>query len=155
MPVAHSNPPTLPKPPGGMYSHVVRVPAGELLFIAGQIARDAEGRLIGGDDPIAQYRQVWANIGRALASVGLTHDHLVKTTTYVVGESNVPLIRTVRQELSPERPPTSTMIVVAALGIPGTLVEVESIAAFPARRKPAAKKKSAVKSKRTQRKTRR
>lgn len=131
MSMVHLNPPTLPQPPGGSYSHLVRVPAGELLFIAGQIARDVEGRLLGAGDPVAQYRQVWANIGRALAAVGLTHDHLVKTTTYVVGEANVPLIRAIRQELSPTLPPTSTMVVVAALGIAGSLVEVESIAVFP------------------------
>ena len=146
MSVEHLNPQSLPKPPSGMYSHLVRVKAGELLFIAGQVARDSEGKLIGEGDAVAQYRQVWANIGRALAAVGLRHEHLVKTTTYVVGEANIPAIRAVRQELAPPLPPTSTMIVVSALGISGTLVEVESIAAFPVgvRKKTAAKRRSAV-----------
>jgi enamine deaminase RidA (YjgF/YER057c/UK114 family) len=44
-----SNPDTLPKP-AGVYSHVARVSAGELLFIAGQVAVDGTGIVVGADD---------------------------------------------------------------------------------------------------------
>jgi enamine deaminase RidA (YjgF/YER057c/UK114 family) len=125
------NPPTLSLPPGAMYSQAVRVRAGETLYISGQVARDAAGKLVGEGDVVAQYRQVWNNIGFALAAVGLRHEHLVKTTTYVVGEANIPPIRAVRKELAPANAPTSTMLVVPALAIPGALVEIEAIAAFP------------------------
>jgi len=137
------NPKTLSAPPGGMYSHVVRVRAGEQLFISGQVARDQLGKLVGEGDVVAQYRQVWANVGFALAAVGLRHEHLVKTNTYVVGETNIPAIRAVRKELAPPRAPTSTMLVVPALAIAGALVEVEGVAVFPekARKKPARKKR--------------
>lgn len=118
-----------------MYSQAVRVRAGETLYISGQVARDAAGNLVGQGDVVAQYRQVWNNVGIALAAVGLRHEHLVKTTTYVVGEANVPAIRAVRKELAPARAPTSTMLVVPALAIPGALVEVEGIAVFPEKSK--------------------
>jgi enamine deaminase RidA (YjgF/YER057c/UK114 family) len=114
-----------------MYSQAVRVRAGETLYISGQVARDPAGKLVGEGDVVAQYRQVWNNIGFALAAVGLRHEHLVKTTTYVVGEANVPPIRAIRKELAPAKAPTSTMLVVPALAIPGALVEIEAVAAFP------------------------
>jgi enamine deaminase RidA (YjgF/YER057c/UK114 family) len=125
------NPSTLSAPPGAMYSQAVRVRAGETLYISGQVARDPAGKLVGEGDVVAQYRQVWNNIGFALAAVGLRHEHLVKTTTYVVGEANIPPIRAIRKELAPAKAPTSTMLVVPALAIPGALVEIEAVAAFP------------------------
>jgi enamine deaminase RidA (YjgF/YER057c/UK114 family) len=125
------NPPGLSAPPGAMYSQAVRVRAAETLYISGQVARDQAGNLVGLGDVVAQYRQVWNNIGIALAAVGLRHEHLVKTTTYVVGEDNVPAIRAARKELAPAKAPTSTMIVVPALAIAGALVEVEAVAVFP------------------------
>jgi enamine deaminase RidA (YjgF/YER057c/UK114 family) len=127
--IEHSNPPQLPPPPGGIYTHVIK--AGGQVYISGQLARDKDGNMLGGNDAAGQYRQVWANIGAALASVRLGYQHLVKTTTYVVGEAHIPLLRAVRQELSPTNPPTSTMVVVAALAVPGALVEVDAIAVVP------------------------
>jgi enamine deaminase RidA (YjgF/YER057c/UK114 family) len=131
MSAEYLNPPTLSAPPGAMYSQAVRVRAGETLYISGQVARDQAGKLVGEGDVVAQYRQVWNNVGLALAAVGLRHEHLVKTTTYVVGEANIPPIRAVRKELAPAKAPTSTMLVVPALAIPGALVEIEAVAAFP------------------------
>ena len=131
MSAEYLNPSTLSAPPGAMYSQAVRVRAGETLYISGQVARDPAGKLVGEGDVVAQYRQVWNNIGFALAAVGLRHEHLVKTTTYVVGEANIPPIRAIRKELAPAKAPTSTMLVVPALAIPGALVEIEAVAAFP------------------------
>lgn len=135
MSTEYLNPSSLSAPPGAMYSQAVRVSAGETLYISGQVARDQAGRLVGEGDVVAQYRQVWNNIGLALAAVGLRHEHLVKTTTYVVGEANIAPIRALRKELAPAKAPTSTMIVVPALAIPGALVEIEALAAFPDRTK--------------------
>src|SRR5690348_13554916 len=112
MNVDYLNPETLSAPPGAMYSQAVRVRAGETLYISGQVARDANGKLVGEGDVLAQYRQVWHNVGLALAAVGLRHEHLVKTTTYIVDEANIPPIRALRKELAPAKAPTSTMLVV-------------------------------------------
>lgn len=129
MTTEHTNPSALPPPPGGIYSHVVK--AGNHVYISGQLARDRSGALLGQGDVVAQYRQVWANLGVALAAAGAGVEHLVKTTTYVVGEANIPLIRGVRQELSPSSPPTSTMVIVGGLAVPHALVEVDAIAVVP------------------------
>jgi enamine deaminase RidA (YjgF/YER057c/UK114 family) len=125
----HLNPEDLFAPPGGMYSHAVR--AGNQLYISGQIARDVAGKLVGEGDVVAQYRHVWASVGIALRAAGLGYEHLVKTTTYVVGEANIPAIRAVRKELAPPKAPASTMLVLPALAIPGALVEVDAVAVFP------------------------
>lgn len=129
----HFNPGDLFAAPGAMYSHAVR--AGAQLYLSGQVARDKEGKLVGEGDVVAQYRHVWASLGTVLAAAGLGYEHLVKTTTYVVGEANVPAIRAVRKELAPPKPPASTMLVLPALAIPGALVEVDAIAVFPGRRR--------------------
>lgn len=129
MKIEHINPVGLASPPGGIYSHLVR--AGSQLYVSGQLSRDQDGTLLGKGDVTSQYRQVWSNLKLALAAVGLSPEHLVKTTTYVVGVENIPALRAIRQELSPAAPPTSTMVVVAGLAVPGALVEVDAIAWIP------------------------
>ena len=125
--IEHLNPKGLVPPPGGIYSHVVK--AGDHIYISGQLGRDANGTIAG--HIVAQYRQIWANLQIALASVGSDVDHLVATTTHVVGEENIPALREVRQELCPKNPPASTMVVVVALAASGALVEVDAIAVMP------------------------
>ena len=120
------NPEALSPPPGGIYSHVVK--AGQVVYLSGQLSRNAAGEIVGAGDAAAQYRQVRSNLKAALGSVGATLADLVKTTTYVVGEENLAAVRAVRQENLVEPPPTSTMVVVAALASPGYLVEVDAIA---------------------------
>ena len=123
---SHVNPANLPDPPGGLYSHIVQV--GDTVYLSGQLARDADGNVVGEGDVAAQFRQVWANVSTALESVGGSLDDLVKTTTFVVGPENVAALREARQQALPKPPPASTMVVVAALANPACLVEVEGIA---------------------------
>ena len=126
----HTNPQGLSPPPDGLYSHVVR--AGSTLYVSGQLARDADGGLVGEGDVSAQFRQVWANLRLALEGAGGTLRDLVKTTTYVVGAENLTAVRRARRELLPEEPPASTMVVVAGLADPRLLVEVDAIAVIEA-----------------------
>ncbi|HVQ62608.1 MAG TPA: RidA family protein, partial [Burkholderiales bacterium] len=64
------NPDSMGKPLG-QYSQIARVKgAGELVFIAGQLATDKAGNLVGADDFEAQCAQVYANIEAALKAVG-------------------------------------------------------------------------------------
>src|SRR5581483_11406019 len=66
-----------------LYSHVVVVQPGTQVFVAGQLARDAQGRVVGRGDMRAQIRQVGENVKTALAAAGCTLADIVKTTTYV------------------------------------------------------------------------
>jgi enamine deaminase RidA (YjgF/YER057c/UK114 family) len=122
----HLNPKELYPPPGGLYSHAVRV--GDTVYVSGQLARDPQGTVVSPGDVIGQFRQVWSNLVVALNTAGCTPRDLVKTTTYVVGAENIAAIRRVRRELLPKKPPASTMVVVAGLADPQLLVEVDAIA---------------------------
>lgn len=113
------------------YSHVVVAEGARTVYVAGQVATDATGELIGGDDLVAQTRQVYQNLKSALEAAGAGFEHLVKITTYVVGykpeHSNA--IGAVRMEFCGDAPlPAATLVGVAALGDPAWLIELEAIA---------------------------
>src|SRR5207248_4470666 len=57
--------------------------AGQLLFVSGCVPVDGEGRLVGGDDVVAQARQVLANVGAVLAAAGASFGDVVKVTVYL------------------------------------------------------------------------
>ena len=116
----------LAAPPG--YTHVATTAAG-LVFTAGAVPLDADGELIGRDDPVAQARQVLANLEVQLTAGGATPDDVVKTTVYVAGASHEyqGAVWEVVQD-SPFATAPSTLIGVALLGYRGQLVEVEAIA---------------------------
>src|ERR671915_1836835 len=85
------NPPSLAKPNG--YTHVVVAPDGRTVYIAGQVALDSTGQLVGGTDFQAQAEQVFRNLRRALGSVGGSLDDGVKTTTFVTDAEHVTQLR--------------------------------------------------------------
>jgi enamine deaminase RidA (YjgF/YER057c/UK114 family) len=121
------NPPGLAKPSG--YTHVVVAPDGRTVYIAGQVALDSTGQLVGSGDFRRQAEQVIRNLQRALASVGGTLDNVAKTTTFITDLKHLPALREVRtQYLDLKRPPASTLLVVSSLARPEFLIEVEAIA---------------------------
>jgi enamine deaminase RidA (YjgF/YER057c/UK114 family) len=123
------DPPSLHPPPG--YSHVVRVEGGTTVHIAGQVAWDPEGRLVGADDFEAQARQVFTNLGLALESVGAGFADLVRIRIYVVGHDDDKLaaLRRVRDEFFADiTPPASTLLGVERLATADLLVEVDAVA---------------------------
>jgi enamine deaminase RidA (YjgF/YER057c/UK114 family) len=121
------NPSSLVKPNG--YTHVVVAPDGRTVYIAGQIAFDSTGQLVGGRDFRAQAVQVYRNLQRALASVGGALDDVVKTTTYVTDVKNVGTLREVRTRyLDAAHPPANTLLVVSSLARADLLLEIEAVA---------------------------
>ena len=130
MTIEHYNPEALSPPPAGVYSHAVSA-SGTQLFISGQLPRDQAGKLVGPGDIAAQYRQAWGNVLTVLRASGLGPEHLVKITMFVVGESNLAGIRTVRQEFLLPNPPAMTLVFVSALAQAGALIEIEAIAVSP------------------------
>jgi enamine deaminase RidA (YjgF/YER057c/UK114 family) len=121
------NPPTLVKPNG--YTHVVVAPDGRTAYIAGQVAYDSTGQLVGGNDFKAQAERVFQNLRRALASVGGSLDDVVKTTTFVTDEKHLAALREIRLKyLDPTHPPANTLVVVSSLARPTLLIEIEAIA---------------------------
>ena len=128
------NPNTLAKPLG-QYSHVTRVKASEFVFIAGQLANDKAGSLVGQDDFEAQCAQVFANIGAALEGAGAGWKNVVQFTTYLVHSQDIPKLRNFRSREFPKMfpdgaYPPNTLLVVDRLAQEPCLIEVQTIAAL-------------------------
>ena len=121
------NPTGLVKPTG--YTHVVIAPDGRTVYIAGQVALDSTGAVVGEGDFTAQAEQVYRNLERALRSVGGSIADLVKTTTFITDTKNLPSLREVRsRRLSKTHPPANTLLEVSSLARPELLIEIEAIA---------------------------
>ena len=120
------NPPDLYTPPEGMYSLLAK--SGNMLHVSGLLPLDKNGNVVGLNDVTAQYRKVWENILIALKYAGGDLSDLIKTSTYIVGRENIEPVRKIRQELNPNPPPASTLILVAGLANDECLVEVDAVA---------------------------
>lgn len=121
------NPPSLVKPNG--YTHVVVAPDGRTVYVAGQVAFDSTGQLVGGNSFQAQAERVLQNLRRALESVGGSLDDVAKTTTYVTDQKNVAALREIRAKyLDQAHPPANTLVVVSSLARPDLLIEIEAVA---------------------------
>ena len=121
------NPPTLATPPG--YSNVVEVTHGRTIYIAGQIALDQSGNIVGVNDFRAQAQQVFENLKAALAAVGTDFTHVVKLNMYVVDISQLPILREVRDRyVNPANPPASTLVEICRLAREEFLIEIEAVA---------------------------
>ncbi|ADB29965.1 Endoribonuclease L-PSP [Kribbella flavida DSM 17836] len=114
--------------PGNGYSHVVTGP-GRWVAIAGQVALDDTGSVVGAGDPEAQARQVFANLDACLQAAGASFADVVKLNFYVTDIAFLPAIRTARDEhVDTANPPASTAVQVVALFRPDILLEVEAYA---------------------------
>lgn len=112
--------------PSGPFSSGVR--SGRLVFVAGQVAVDGEGKTVGKGDIGAQTRQVLTNIGKVLAAGGASFADVVKVTVFVTELENLAALQAVRPEFFSEPYPASTLVKVAQLINPDWLVEIEAIA---------------------------
>lgn len=129
------NPPGLVKPAG--YTHVILAPDGRTVYVAGQVAFDSLGNVVGAGDLRAQLEKVYTNLAVALASVGGSLKDVVKTTTYITDVSQIGAVREVRSRfLDATHPPANTLLGVAALARPELLVEIEAVAILSAPHRP-------------------
>jgi enamine deaminase RidA (YjgF/YER057c/UK114 family) len=122
------NPEDLPTPP--TYTHVVIASGSKLVFVAGQEPEDEHGNLVGPGDLAVQARQVFSNVGRALAAAKARPEHVTKITIFVVDyrREHLPVIEAGRLGLFGEHKPADTVIGVEALSHPDYMIEVEAIA---------------------------
>jgi enamine deaminase RidA (YjgF/YER057c/UK114 family) len=128
MPLELINPDDLPTPP--TYTHVVIATGTRLVFIAGQEPEDERGDLVGPEDLAAQARQVFGNLGRALAAAGARPEQVTKITIFVVGyrRAQLPAIEAGRLALFGDHKPADTLVGVETLSRPEYLIEVEAVA---------------------------
>ncbi|HKF43779.1 MAG TPA: RidA family protein [Thermoanaerobaculia bacterium] len=112
------------------YTHAVVVEPGRMVYVSGQVARDASGKTVGAGDMRAQAKQVFENLKIALEAAGSDFAHVVKLNSYLTDMGQMAAYRDVRTEYmgSLAHPPASTTIGVSRLVDPDLLLEVEAIA---------------------------
>jgi reactive intermediate/imine deaminase len=125
------NPPGVAKPLKPHYSNCVRVEAGPLLFLSGQVSLDADGKLVGEGDVKAQARQVFENLRIQVEANGGTMADIVKVTVFVKDISTFQSLSELRQSYFPSNGPASTIVEISNLAWPEFLIEVEAVAVIP------------------------
>ena len=131
--VKRTNPPALSAPTG--YTHIVEVTGPvKTIYISGQIAYDKDGKIVGAPgDMKAQAEQVFKNLQAALTAAGATFADVVKMNSYITDMSKAQAVRDVRAQYFKDATPASTFVEVKGLVRPELLLEIEVIAAIPAR----------------------
>ena len=120
-------PDTMPTSVG--YSQVATVTGGTMVLIAGQVALDRTGTVVGRDDFRAQAQQVFENLDAAVVAAGGTFRDVIKLNTYVLDLAHLAVFREVRDTyINLQSPPASTAIQVARLFRPEFLLEIEAVA---------------------------
>ena len=111
------------------YSHVVAVTGpGKTVYIAGQLARDLEGNIVGPGDMRAQMEQTFKNLDACLKTAGASWADVVKTNTYVTDFDEFQKCADVRMRYFGVASPTSTTIQISRLAQAEAMVEIEMIA---------------------------
>ena len=128
MSVQYINPGSVGSPRG--YSHVVK--DGRTVYIAGQVARDRDGKTVGLGDAKAQIERVFKNLEACLSAAGGNMSHLVKTNVFMTHREDIPVYREIRAKYLPdEKPPASTLILCSGLADTDFRIEIEATAVVP------------------------
>ena len=126
MPKEIINPSSMSAPTG--YSYAVKK-GGTPVHIAGQVALDGQGRLVGEGDAGAQAEQVYQNLRMVVEACGGSMADIVKLTIYTTDLAYRPAIAAARQRHFPDGQfPASTFVVISSLAQPQFLVEIEAVA---------------------------
>ena len=119
-------PPQVFQPPFP-YSLGIVAQGKRIVYVAGQVALNEKGELVGKDDPEAQARQVFTNMKAVLAAAGAKMDDVVKITMIIKNGADFPKIGGVRKDFFKEPYPACTAFIASLLN-PDWLVEVEAVA---------------------------
>ena len=118
--------------PKGVYSPGVETPAGRMVFVSGQVARNAQGEIVGQGNIQAQTRQTLENVKAVLESAGATLEDVVKVTVFVTNlDEHFSQIHQVRGKYFKSDYPASTLVEVKALAHKDLLIEIDAIAVIP------------------------
>ena len=122
-------------PPVAKYSHVatVEVGGGLLAFISGQVAMDDNVELVAPGDMAGQAEFCMRQIEGILRSLGGSFADVLKMTTFLTDMSQLAEVGEVRARFIADPPPASTAVEVSRLAREGLLIEIEAVAAIPAR----------------------
>ena len=128
--ITRGDPPELKNVRKNVYHHYIRVDRPKsLIFLSGQLARDAEGRLVGSGNMAEQARQCIRNMRTVLQDAGATLDNIVSIVVYTTDMREFKNIVAARTEFFVDKLPTSTIVEVNHLAELGLLIEFQAIAA--------------------------
>lgn len=129
--ITRGDPPNLRNVRSSVYHHYIRVDNPKsLIFLAGQLARDADGNLVGAGDMAEQTRQCIRNMRMVLEAAGGTLDDIVSIVVYTTDMREFRNIVAARTEFFFDKLPTSTIVEVNHLADPGLMIEFQAIAAL-------------------------
>lgn len=129
--ITRGDPKNLKNVRAGVYHHYVRVDnPGSLIFLSGQLSRDAEGKLVGPGDMMEQTRQAIRNMQTVLEAAGGSLEDIVSIVVYTTDMRHFKEIVQARMEFFRRNLPTSTAVEVNHLADPGLLIEFQAIAAL-------------------------
>ena len=126
-----TNPSSVAPPMKPHYSNSIRTESGPLLFVAGQVALDADGKLVVEGDIRAQATQVLENIRAIVEANGGTMADIAQVTVYVRDIAAFNTISDIRESYFPKDGPASAIVEVSALAWPEFLLEIAAVAALP------------------------
>jgi len=129
--ITRGDPPNLKNVRRSIYHHFIRVDDPKsLIFLAGQLARDAECNLVGPGDMAEQTRQCIRNMRTVLEAAGGSLEDIVSVVVYTTDMRQFKEIVAARTEFFVAKLPTSTIVEVNHLADPGLLIEFQAIAAI-------------------------
>jgi reactive intermediate/imine deaminase len=118
--------------PSPGYSQAVDIRRGRIVYIAGQVALDRSGKVVGEGDMHAQAQQTFENLKAALEASGANFGNVVKLNYYFSDIAQLPVVREVRDKfINTANPPASTAVEVKRLFREPFLIEIEAVAVVP------------------------
>ncbi len=131
--IKRGDPPNLKNVRRTIYHHYIRVDnPSSLIFLSGQLSRDADGNLVGAGDMAEQTRQCIRNMRTVLEAAGGTLDDIVQIVVYTTDMREFKRIVDARMEFFVDKLPTSTIVEVNHLADPGLMIEIQAIAVVDA-----------------------
>ena len=129
--ISRGDPQTLKNVRPRIYHHYVRVDEPKsLIFVSGQVSRDADGNLVGRGDMAEQARQAIKNVRTVLEAAGASVEDVVSTVVYTTDIREFRRICEARMEFFKDKLPTSTAVEVSHLSEPDLLIEFQVVAAL-------------------------
>jgi 2-iminobutanoate/2-iminopropanoate deaminase len=129
--ITRGDPANLKNVRASIYHHYIRVDnPRSLIFLSGQLSRDADGKLVGAGDMAEQTRQAIRNMRTVLEAAGASLEDIVSIVVYTTDMRRFKEIVEARMEFFKSKLPTSTIVEVTHLADPGLLIEFQAIAAL-------------------------
>ena len=129
--IIRGDPPGLTNVRKSIYHHYIRVDNPKsLIFLSGQLSRDAFGNIVGKGDMKEQTKQCIQNMQTVLEAAGGSLDDIVSIVVYTTDIRQFKEIVAAREEFFINKLPTSTIVEVNHLADPGLLIEFQATAAL-------------------------